>query len=78
MVHLGRRVPQNVKFEITGRAPVRSLKFLCPQLHNVAGDCQRGMRVLWIATRPKLGPNLVSGDLTAASYCRIIVAAFEH
>lgn len=78
VIHLGGRVPQDVEFKVAGRTAVGFLELLRPFLHDIAGDHESGMRILWITPRPKLGANLVSGDFPAASYCVIIITGLEH
>jgi len=53
-------------------------KLLDAWLHDLLRSGQGDLRVLGIATRPKLGPDLESGNFAAWPDGAVIVAALNH
>jgi hypothetical protein len=78
VIHLGGRIPQNVKLEVARRAAMRSFEASRPHMHDLPGDCQSSPGILRITARPKLGADLKSRDFAATSHHIIIVAGFKH
>ncbi len=46
--------------------------------HDLLRGCQCDLRVLWIAARPKLWPDLIPGNFAAWPDGVVIVTAFNH
>lgn len=78
MIHFLGRVPKDIKLEIRRRTMVAGLKFGYPLIHDLLGHVQRRMGVQGISTRPKIRPDLVTGDFTMGPNGLVVIAAFEH
>jgi len=57
---------------------VRASKFFQPQEHDFPGGIQRVMRILRIAARPKLAPDLEARNFAARTNRTVVVATFDH
>jgi hypothetical protein len=72
------RIPKDIKLDIRGRTMVAGLKFGYPRIHDLLGHVQRRIGVQGISTRPKIRPDLVTGDFTMGPNGLVVITAFEH
>lgn len=59
MISLPRRVPKDIEFQVRWLAIMPADEVVHPRLHGLLSDCQCQLRILRIAARPELGPDLV-------------------
>ena len=78
MIHFGRCIPQNIKFNVGRQASVRLYKLLDTGVHNLPGNGQGVTGIVGISSRPIFGANLKPGDFTATSHGVIIVSGLQH
>ncbi len=78
MVCLPGRVPQDVEFQISWLTLVSAYELIKTRLHGLLSNGQGYLGILWIAARPKLGPDLITGNFTDRSDGAIVIAAFNH
>ena len=78
VVHLPRRVPQDVKFKVRRHALMGPFELLKAREHDLLRSGQCDLGVCRIAARPKFGPDLKTGNFAARPDGTVVIAAFNH